>query len=125
MASTQTRDIFLPRRGKRVSSVKSPDVVRSTVADTWRWMWPDLLMRIIPCGIIPCVYIAIFHLPLAFLGLTLNDGREQLVIGLLVGVIMAAFATTYRMFIVGPWFRWPTLNDYLLQGFYYFFINGP
>jgi membrane protease YdiL (CAAX protease family) len=88
-------------------------------------MRPDILMRIIPCGIIPFVYIAIFHLPLAFLGLTLNDAREQLAIGLLVGVIMAAFATTYRMFIVGPWFRWPTLNDHLLQGFYYFFINGP
>ena len=98
-----------------MSSVKSPDVVRSTVADSWRWMWPDVLIRIIPCGIIPFVYITIFHLPLAFLGLTLNDAREQVAIGLLVGVIMAAFATTYRMFIVGSWFRWPTLNDHLLQ----------
>jgi len=105
--------------------VKSPDVVRSTVADSWRWMWPDLLMRIIPCSIIPFLYIAIFHLPLAFLGLTLNDAREQLAIGLLVGIIMAAFATIYRMVVVGPWFRWPTLNDHLLQGAYYFFINGP
>ena len=105
--------------------MKSPDVVRSTVADSWRWMWPDLLMRIIPCSIIPFLYIAIFHLPLAFLGLTLNDAREQLAIGLLVGIIMAAFATIYRMVVVGPWFRWPTLNDHLLQGAYYFFINGP
>jgi len=105
--------------------VKSPDVVRSTVADSLRWIWPDLLMRIIPCAIIPFLYIAIFHLPLAFLGLTLNDAREQLAIGLLVGIIMAAFATIYRMVVVGPWFRWPTLNDHLLQGAYYFFINGP
>jgi membrane protease YdiL (CAAX protease family) len=108
-----------------VSSVKSPDVVRSTVADSWRWMWPDLLMRIIPCTLIPFVFIAIFHLPLAFLGLTLNNAREQIAIGLLVGIVMAAFAAIYRMLIVGPWFRWPTVNDHILQGAYYFFINGP
>lgn len=108
-----------------MSSVKSPDVVRSTVADTWRWMKPDLLMRIIPLGLIPFVYIAIFHLPLAFLGLTLNDAPQQLVIGLLVGIIMIAFAIVYRMFVVGPWFRWPTLNDHFLQGFFYLFINAP
>ena len=108
-----------------MSSVKSPDVVRSTVADSWRWMWPDLLMRIIPCTLIPFVFIAIFHLPLAFLGLTLNNAREQIAIGLLVGIVMAAFAAIYRMLIVGPWFRWPTVDDHILQGAYYFFINGP
>src|SRR5947199_10790736 len=82
-------------------------------------------MRIIPCAIIPFLYIAIFHLPLAFLGLTLNDAREQLAIGLLVGIIMAAFATVYRMVVVGSWFRWPPLNDHLLQGSYYFIIIVP
>src|SRR5260370_34336062 len=124
MPASQTRQIFLPRRGIRVSTTKSSQVVRNTVADTWRWLWPDLLMRIIPCAIIPFLYIAIFHLPLAFLGLTLNDAREQLAIGLLVGIIMAAFATLYRMAGVGSWFCWPTLNDHRLQGAYYFFING-
>ncbi len=92
MASTQTRDIFLPRRGKRVSSIKSPDVVRSTVADTWRWLWPDMLMRIIPMAVIPFLYIAFLHLPLSFLGLTWHDVPEQLAIGALVGIFMAAFA---------------------------------
>ncbi len=38
---------------------------------------------------------------------------------------MAAFAAVYRMHIVGPWFRWPTTSDHLLQGFFYLFINGP
>jgi membrane protease YdiL (CAAX protease family) len=38
---------------------------------------------------------------------------------------MAAFATTYRMLIVGPWFRWPTVSDHILQSFFYLFINGP
>jgi membrane protease YdiL (CAAX protease family) len=108
-----------------VSSLKSSDIVRSTVVDTWRWMWPDTLMRIIPMAIMPFLYITVLHLPLAFLGLIWHDVPEQLVIGVLVGIFMAAFAAVYRMFIVGPWFRWPTVSDHFLQGFFYLFINGP
>lgn len=108
-----------------MSTVKSPEVARSTVADTWRWMRPDLLMRIIPLGVVPFLYIAIFHLPLAFLGLTFNNVPQQVFIGLVIGIVMAAFAVIYRMNVVGPWFRWPTLNDHLLQGFFYLVINGP
>jgi membrane protease YdiL (CAAX protease family) len=125
MPASQTRQIFLPRRGTRVSTTKSSQVVRNTVADTWRWLWPDMLMRIIPLAIIPFLYIAIFHLPLAFLGLTLHNWPQQLVIGLVVGVVMTSFAITYRILIVGPWFRWPIPGDHLLQGFFYLVINGP
>ncbi len=108
-----------------MSSGSSPKVVRSTVADTWRWLWPDVLMRILPMGLIPFLYIAILHLPLAFLGLTLHDVPQQVIIGLVIGIGMAAFAATYRMFIVGPWFRWPTPSDQVLQTFFYLCINGP
>ncbi len=108
-----------------MSSVQSTHVARSTVAGSWKWMWPDTLMRIIPMGAVPLLYIAFFHLPLSFLGLTLHDVPQQLLLGLIVGIGMAAFAATYRMLIVGPWFRWPTVNDHLLQGFFYLFINGP
>jgi membrane protease YdiL (CAAX protease family) len=88
-------------------------------------MWPDMLMRIIPMAVIPFLYIAFLHLPLSFLGLTWHDVSEQLAIGVLVGILMAAFAAVYRMFIVGPWFRWPTISDHFLQGVFYLFINGP
>src|SRR5437660_1527543 len=101
MAAGQTKEVFLPRRGKNVSSTKSPEVVRSTVADSWRWLWPDVLMRIIPMTIVPFLYIAILHLPLSFLGLTFHDVPQDVAIGLIVGILMAAFATTYRMYIVG------------------------
>ncbi len=108
-----------------MASTKIPQVVRSTVQDSWRWMWPDILMRILPMGATPFIYIAILHLPLSFLGLTLHDVPQQILLGLVVGILMATFAATYRMYIVGPWFRWPTRNDHLLQGIYYLFINGP
>ena len=68
-------------------------------------MWPDLLMRILPMGAVPFLYIVFLHLPLSFLGLTLRDAPQQLVIGLVVGVAMAAFAVVYRILFVGPWFR--------------------
>ncbi len=108
-----------------MSSLKPPQVARSTVADTWRWLWPDVLMRILPLGAIPFLYILVLRLPLSYLGLTLRDWPRQLLIGLLVGIAMTAFATAYRMRFVGPWFRWPTLSDHVLQGLYYLIINGP
>ncbi len=107
-----------------MSTIKSPQVARSTVADTWRWLWPDVLARIIPLGVIPFLYITFVHLPLAFLGLTLHNWPQQLVIGLVVGFVMTCFAITYRTFIVGPFFRRPTRGDHVLQGFYYLVING-
>ncbi|MBO0783784.1 MAG: CPBP family intramembrane metalloprotease [Ktedonobacteraceae bacterium] len=108
-----------------MSSIKSPHLVRTTIADSWRWMWPDLLMRILPLSIIPFIYIAILHLPLSAIGLTLHDVPQQIIIGLLVGILMTAFSALYRMYIVGPWFRRPTVKDQLFQSFFYLFINAP
>jgi len=108
-----------------VSTLKSSHVARSTIADTWRWLWPDLLIRIVPLSVVPFLYIAIFHLPLAFLGLTLNNVPQQLFVGIVIGIVMTAFAVIYRMYVVGPWFYWPTLGDHLLQGSFYLVINGP
>src|SRR5258708_33959301 len=88
-------------------------------------MWPDFLMRIIPLTAVPFLYVGILHLPLSFLGLTLHDVPQQILIGLIVGILMAAFAATYRMYIVGPWFRWPTTPDHIFQSIFYLFINGP
>jgi membrane protease YdiL (CAAX protease family) len=82
-------------------------------------------MRILPLTAIPFIYVAILHLPLAFLGLTLNNWPLQLLLGLLIGLGMLAFATAYRIVIVGPWFRWPTVGDHFLQACYYLLINGP
>ncbi len=125
MSTAHSREVFLPRRGKHVSSVKSQQVARSTVADTWRWLWPDTLMRILPMATVPFLYIAVLHLPLSFLGLTLHNWPQQLLLGIVIGIPMCVFAITYRIWIVSPWFRRPTLSDHTLQGFFYLVINGP
>ncbi len=108
-----------------MSSLKSAQVTRSTVALTWRWLWSDTLFRIVPMTAVPLLYIAFLHLPLSFLGLTLHNWPLQLLLGLLIGIGMAAFAITYRILFVGPWFRWPTVSDHVLQGCFYLLINGP
>jgi membrane protease YdiL (CAAX protease family) len=121
--ATQTKQTFLPRRGKDVSTEKK--VVRSTVVDTWRWMRPDLLTRIVPMGIAPFLYISIFHLPPSFLGLVAGNIPQQIGLGISVGVVMSIFAMIYRMYVVGPGFRHPTRKDQLLQSFFYLCINAP
>ena len=100
-------------------------VVRSTVVDTWRWMRPDLFTRIVPMAIAPFLYIGIFHLPLSFLGLVAGNIPQQVGLGIVVGVVMSIFAMTYRMYIVGASFRYPTRKDQLLQSFFYLCINAP
>lgn len=108
-----------------MSSIQSSQIPRSTAAASWRWVRQDVLFRIIPFTVVPFIYIAVFHLSPITLGLTLDNWPLQLLLGLLIGLSMAAFAITYRMRFVGPWFRWPTLNDHFLQGFYYLCINAP
>lgn len=108
-----------------MSTTKSTQLVRSTVRTSWRWMWPDVLIRIIPMGLVPLLYIAIFHLPLSFLGLVLADVPLHIGAGLLIGIVMAAFAIVYRMFIVSRGFRRPTVGDQSFQSFYYLCINAP
>lgn len=125
MATTQVDKVFLPRRGSKVAAVKSAEVAYSTPSITWRWMWPDILMRIIPMGIVPFLYSVIFHFPLINFGLVLTSVPLHLIVGLLVGIGLAIFAILYRMYVVGPWFRKPTPADQCLQTFFYLFINAP
>jgi hypothetical protein len=108
-----------------VTTRQSPSVVYSTVATSWRWMRPDFFTRIVPMTVAVSLYMAMFHPPLASLGLTAGNIPQQILIGLLVGSLMAASAATYRMYIVGPRFRRPTPSDHLFQACYYLCINGP
>jgi membrane protease YdiL (CAAX protease family) len=100
-------------------------LTRSTVATTWHWLWPDTLMRLVPMTLIPFLYIGVLHLPLSYLGLTLTDWPLQVLLGLLIGIGMALFSTTYRMLVVGPRFRRPTASDHVLQAIFYLLMNGP
>lgn len=66
-----------------------------------------------------------FPFTFIFLGLTLAYVPLHLIVGLSVGIGMAAFAAFYRMYVVGTGFRKPTAGDQCIQTFFYLFINGP
>src|SRR5215469_8170876 len=100
----------------------SPRIVRSSTADTLKWFLSDIPVRFLPSIGIPLLSIIFFHLSPASLGLTLQNVPAQLWLGVIIGLIMATLAIAYRVwivgpFIVGPWFRWPTLNDHIFQFF--------
>jgi len=108
-----------------VSYSHASRLVRSTPAATWRWLWPDLLVRILPLTATPLLYSALLHLQFSWLGLTAGNWPLQVVIGLPIAVAMAAFAILYRSQVLGTRFRRPTCSDHLLQGIYYLCINAP
>lgn len=108
-----------------MSTEKSSQVTRSTVRSTWRWMWPDLLIRLLPMCLVSFLFIVLFHLPPSFLGLQVENFWQQIALGVAVGLVMCIFAITYRTSIVGPWFRRPTGPDQALQSFFYLCINAP
>lgn len=108
-----------------MSHPQAARVARSTPATTWRWLWPDVLMRIVPLTAMPLLSITLLHLPPAWLGLTPGNWPWQLGAGLPIGLAMAGFATGYRLLVIGPRFRRPTRADHLLQAVYYLGINAP
>ncbi len=108
-----------------MSHLDSAHIARSTVATSWRWIWPDVLLRLLPMSLAPFIYIKFLGLPFSFLGLSLTNWPVQLLLGLLIGLGMGAFAVTYRILVVGPWFRWPTVSDHIVQGCFYLCINAP
>ncbi len=112
-------------RGSGVSERTVVQVKRSTIRTTWRWLWVDILVRILPMTAVPFIFIAIVHQPPAFLGLTLDNWPLSLGLGLSIGLAMVVFSVAYRRVFLGPWFRWPTIGDHFLQGFFYLCINGP
>ncbi len=125
MSATQTKEVFLPRRGSRVSSVKSPQVVRSTVANSWRWIWRDVFMRIIPMGAIPFIYIALLHQPLSFLGLTLHDVPQQIAAWPACWHWHGRFCRPAIVCLsLAPGFAGPP-QDQIVQSAFYLFINAP
>ncbi len=113
-----------------MKNVGSPRIVRSTVNDTLKWFLPDIPIRFLPSIGIPLLYILLFHRSPMRLGLSFKDGWHQLLLGIAIGLIMASLAIVYRIwivgpFIVGPWLRWPTLNDQVFQFFILVIVNAP
>jgi uncharacterized protein len=100
-------------------------VPRSTIRDTWRWLWPDVFIRLLPFWAIALV-VAHYLGGLPAVGLTAppQGWFAALAIGLAGGCCMSICAFIWRRRIA-PRYRLPTLGDQTLQTFFYLIMNAP
>lgn len=98
---------------------------RSLPRDTWRWIWPDVFIRLVPFWVVTLV-AAHFMGGLAAVGLAAppTGWLPALAWGLGVGVFMMACAMYWRS-RTAPRYRLPTHSDQALQTFFYLILNAP
>ncbi len=98
---------------------------RNYPKDTWKWMWPDVLIRLIPFTAAALLY-AHFAGGLAAIGLIVppEGWPAAIAVGLVVGAFLCVCAIYWRQQTL-PNFRLPTGSDQLLQSFFYLAINAP
>ena len=99
-------------------------VPRSTVRDTWRWLWPDTAFRLVPFGAATFIYARFWGGGAAGVGLTAAHLPRDLLLGVAIGAPLSALAAAFRRW-VAPGYRLPTAGDQALQTFFYLALNAP
>lgn len=97
---------------------------RSTVADTWGWLWKDSLQRLLPFAAASVVYARLSGEGAHALGLTRDGWRRDALLGIGLGIPLAGVAAAFRGW-VAPGYRLPTPADQAVQTAYYLGLNGP
>jgi len=100
-------------------------IIRNHPHETWRWFWPDVLIRLVP-------FWAVALIAAHFMGGLLAVGwvappqgwPAALALGLGVGAVMLVLAVAWRARI-SPGYRLPTNADQALQSFFYLILNAP
>ncbi len=119
---------FVSRRAL-VTSPATPatTVTRSTVVETWRWLWKDTLGRVVPFVVAAGVYARLSGVGWRGIGLSRSTTRElgrDLAWGVTIGLPLAGLAAVFRA-RVAPRYRLPTASDQALQTAFYLGINAP
>jgi membrane protease YdiL (CAAX protease family) len=98
---------------------------RSYPHDTWKWIWPDLFIRLIPFWIVAGIVSYILG-GSASVGLVAppQGWIPAILIGILVGLPMLAAAIFWR-WKTASHYRLPTRSDQALQTFFYLILNAP
>lgn len=101
-------------------------VYRTTIRDSWRWMWWDIPVRLVPLAAIPVLYLWVTRTSPAALGLTGSHLLRDLALAIpcaTAGFAIAAAFSDYLSRRAGRWFV-PHRADLLLQTFYYVVPNA-
>jgi uncharacterized protein len=101
------------------------NIVRNYPRETWRWFWPDVLIRLVPFWAVALVAMRFMGGPAA-IGLAAPGigWIAAIGLGLAIGVAMTVLAMLWRR-IIAPGYRLPTLADQALQSFFYLILNAP
>lgn len=97
---------------------------RSTVGDTWGWLWKDTLQRLLPFAAASAVYVRLSGEGARGIGLTREGWWRDALLGVGLGIPLAGIAAAFRGW-VAPGYRLPTPADQAVQTAYYLGLNGP
>jgi len=119
----------LVSRRALVTGSAAPDSAagRSTVPETWKWLWKDTLGRVAPFVVAAGIYARMSGLGWAGIGVRRSTARElgqDLAWGVAIGLPLAGLAAAFRA-RVAPRYRLPTAADQALQTLFYLAINAP
>lgn len=119
------REAALPAPPQAVPSRQPPmPVARSTVRDTWGWLWKDTLGRVLPFFAGAAIYARLSGRGARGIGLTAAGWERDVLLGTAVGVPMTGVAIAFRRW-VAPGYRLPTGADQAFQSAFYFLLNAP
>ena len=129
-----TSDAILPDMAAQASLPPPPQtpvpghaplpVARSTVRDTWGWLWKDTLGRVVPFFAGAALYARLSGRGARGLGLTRDGWIHDVLLGTAVGLPMTAVAIAFRRW-EAPRYRLPTPADQVFQSAFYFLLNAP
>lgn len=114
----------LPPPEAPVPSPRAPVPARSTVCDTWNWVWKDTLGRVVPLTAGAVAYAAFSREGRGAIGITGRRLGRDVALGIAAGIPMAAVAAVFRGW-VAPNYRLPTPADQAFQTSFYFGLNAP
>ena len=101
-------------------------VYRTTVKDSWRWMWWDLPVRLLPLAAAPIAFMAVSGTAPAALGLAEQHLARDLLLAIPCGLVGFGIAAAFAEYLSRRARRWfvPDRADLLLQTAYYVLPNA-
>lgn len=113
-----------PPPGATAPMERAAAPARSTVGDSWSWLWKDTLGRVVPLTAGAVIFARLTREGRREGGVTRRHLGRDVALGVVAGIPMAAIAAVFRGW-VAPNYRLPTPADQALQTGFYFGLNAP
>jgi membrane protease YdiL (CAAX protease family) len=97
------------------------------MADSWRWMRLDLVVRLLPLSVAPFLISSLTGTGLSTFGLSLAHPLRDLLVAIPLAAAGFAVAGAFAEYLARRNRRWfvPDARDLLLQTSYYVLLNAP